>query len=626
MADYVLDFVGPGALLAEKAAIRAGLNATTSQTALAATIVGRDQTFAARTQAQAAATSAELHAMSLAALDNNYDTLSAGEAATVAGERFTVFEGGSVKFYRRKSVGSDEFVFGPYASLTGAQTLSGKVLSGSQRIHTNGNRFGITSESAPMSVVRALVHIENNDNALSNGLLVTSAWEGSTGSPFVNNDTTLFETYNKTLSDSDNFSWSVSAPNAYHFIPFGTRDGGIRHAGLFWATSVHGKPGYVHAGTLATQIGCWGRAGFQGPETPATAVVEYAVGTRGEIVNESVGTTIIYSVAVEGFNSASAGNTLTSIGVYGFASDGTSANWSFLGAAGRLWNIQQALFGPGAGPGPFTEMPSYVCSRETGPAIEFGFPSAGGYGSSLGATAGSGFPYLGLNAEADPSGNTYRTRGIKGVVLYNDLNGGLVVARIPSANAAGQAVAQSAYWDDSGNLLLNHNLTVGATTFFGSTVRQAGSRIAIREPGNNIEFGHPDTGGYGSTIGATNSSGFSFLAFNAEVDPSGNTFRTRGRLGTLIYNDLSGSTIFARLPDANASGQAPVECARITPIGQFAASNSIKPASYTVGTVPSASAHGPGAMIYVSNDAGGAVPAFSDGTNWLRVTDRAVIS
>lgn len=33
-----------------------------------------------------------------------------------------------------------------------------------------------------------------------------------------------------------------------------------------------------------------------------------------------------------------------------------------------------------------------------------------------------------------------------------------------------------------------------------------------------------------------------------------------------------------------------------------------------------------GQLLYVSDDVGGAVPAFSDGTNWRRVTDRAVIS
>lgn len=47
--------------------------------------------------------------------------------------------------------------------------------------------------------------------------------------------------------------------------------------------------------------------------------------------------------------------------------------------------------------------------------------------------------------------------------------------------------------------------------------------------------------------------------------------------------------------------------------------------SFTVATLPSA-ADNPQMLIYVSNETGGAVPAFSDGTNWRRVTDRAVVS
>ncbi|MBN9309880.1 MAG: DUF2793 domain-containing protein [Devosia sp.] len=46
---------------------------------------------------------------------------------------------------------------------------------------------------------------------------------------------------------------------------------------------------------------------------------------------------------------------------------------------------------------------------------------------------------------------------------------------------------------------------------------------------------------------------------------------------------------------------------------------------YTVAGVPAASA-GAGQMIFVSNEAGGATLAFSDGTNWRRVADRAVVS
>ncbi len=47
--------------------------------------------------------------------------------------------------------------------------------------------------------------------------------------------------------------------------------------------------------------------------------------------------------------------------------------------------------------------------------------------------------------------------------------------------------------------------------------------------------------------------------------------------------------------------------------------------SYTVSTAPDASTN-TGIQIYVSDDVGGATLAFSDGTNWRRVQDRAIIS
>ncbi len=46
--------------------------------------------------------------------------------------------------------------------------------------------------------------------------------------------------------------------------------------------------------------------------------------------------------------------------------------------------------------------------------------------------------------------------------------------------------------------------------------------------------------------------------------------------------------------------------------------------SFTVGTLPTAAVAAK--IIYVSDEAGGPVIAFSDGTNWRRVTDRAIVS
>jgi hypothetical protein len=46
--------------------------------------------------------------------------------------------------------------------------------------------------------------------------------------------------------------------------------------------------------------------------------------------------------------------------------------------------------------------------------------------------------------------------------------------------------------------------------------------------------------------------------------------------------------------------------------------------SYTVAGLPSAATEAQ--FVYVTNEAGGPVPAFSDGVNWRRVTDRAIVS
>lgn len=59
--------------------------------------------------------------------------------------------------------------------------------------------------------------------------------------------------------------------------------------------------------------------------------------------------------------------------------------------------------------------------------------------------------------------------------------------------------------------------------------------------------------------------------------------------------------------------------------GTVGMTNPLKLKQYAVADVPTASLW-TGALIYVTDETGGAVPAFSDGTNWRRVTDRAIVS
>lgn len=49
-------------------------------------------------------------------------------------------------------------------------------------------------------------------------------------------------------------------------------------------------------------------------------------------------------------------------------------------------------------------------------------------------------------------------------------------------------------------------------------------------------------------------------------------------------------------------------------------------AGYPKNALPSAATSGLGATIFVLDEAGGPTPAFSDGTSWRRVTDRAIVS
>lgn len=63
----------------------------------------------------------------------------------------------------------------------------------------------------------------------------------------------------------------------------------------------------------------------------------------------------------------------------------------------------------------------------------------------------------------------------------------------------------------------------------------------------------------------------------------------------------------------------------VTQDGTAPMTNPLPFARFAVAQLPPAAAW-EGATIYVTDEAGGKVLAFSDGTNWRRVTDRAIVS
>jgi hypothetical protein len=147
-----------------------------------------------------------------------------------------------------------------------------------------------------------------------------------------------------------------------------------------------------------------------------------------------------------------------------------------------------------------------------------------------------------------------------------------------------------------GGMLLHHNNAAGA-------LPATGDRLGY------LLFGTTDTG--------VNRQGGGVLAF-ADGAYSSTSLPTR-----IVFETApSGSTARQERLRIDASGNVGIGA---VPVCKLDVDGPVRVKSYAVAALPPANA-GAGQIIYVSDEAGGAVLAFSDGTSWRRVTDRAVVT
>ena len=92
---------------------------------------------------------------------------------------------------------------------------------------------------------------------------------------------------------------------------------------------------------------------------------------------------------------------------------------------------------------------------------------------------------------------------------------------------------------------------------------------SARNAGGSFEWGHSNSSGYPSTMGAEGGSGSPYIAFNAGPGTNSNTYKTLGILGTVIKTDTSGNLRIGRLTTASADNQTPVESAVFTNNGNL---------------------------------------------------------
>lgn len=178
-------------------------------------------------------------------------------------------------------------------------------------------------------------------------------------------------------------------------------------------------------------------------------------------------------------------------------------------------------------------------------------------------------------------------------------------AQIAALEAAVQALEDAS--SNLATLLGPASVNVAGTLAGGSvTFRLVND---LESPGNTYRYG----------TGPTGTKGWHLVADDL-LEGTGIEF-TVGSDGVITIA-LDAASI-ASLALADTAVQ-PADLSTYAPLADPAFTGAVGLPSYTVATLPSATPAG--RLIYVTDESGGAVPAFSDATNWRRVTDRAIVS
>lgn len=251
------------------------------------------------------------------------------------------------------------------------------------------------------------------------------------------------------------------------------------------------QPAFVINGNGAIQ---WGPGGALGPDTTLYRSAAGQLQTDGIL---TVGNDLRVLVAGEAFArwtvGAAAGRLRWSDGA------GVSDTFLYRSAAGSLKTDGRLVVG-GTDPVSNARLSAVYDSN----GIEFGHTNAAGYRSTLGGEATTGVPFLAFNAEAGTTANTYRTRGLQGVVLTSDLAGGFQFANIPAANADNQAKVN-----------LFTVTALGAGTFSSrvqaNSAAAATAQVLLGQYGGSVPFAGMTFGGdtflWRSAVGALRTDG-----------------------------------------------------------------------------------------------------------------------
>ena len=99
-----------------------------------------------------------------------------------------------------------------------------------------------------------------------------------------------------------------------------------------------------------------------------------------------------------------------------------------------------------------TQSNAKISAISNGNNITFGHVNSAGYRSHLGCSVNNGYPFLAFYSEAGTNNNTFRTRGLKGVVLQADTSGKFSINHVANTNADNQSLSKRFEINGSGNI------------------------------------------------------------------------------------------------------------------------------------------------------------------------------
>jgi hypothetical protein len=136
----------------------------------------------------------------------------------------------------------------------------------------------------------------------------------------------------------------------------------------------------------------------------------------------------------------------------------------------------------------------------------------------------------------------------------------------------------------------------------------------VRIRGGLYDFNH--NVGTAKSVLISTGIGISWVDVNTIIDVNWNNDNSFGSITNENVNSED-------LGDINSEPEDSYDFGVLTNDGTIAPDTFVLP-SFTVSTLPTVNPAGQ--MLFVTDDTGGSIPAFSDGTHWRRVTDRQIVS